>query len=85
MFNGERVPWFLEIQAVGQAGHDAKLYDNSAMENLTKSIDCIMRYRASLFDELKAGFMKEGHVVSVNMVYLNAGTLQPAEVFFSLF
>ncbi|EFH55810.1 hypothetical protein ARALYDRAFT_902649 [Arabidopsis lyrata subsp. lyrata] len=79
VFNGERVPWFLEIQAVGQAGHDAKLYDNSAMENLTKSIECIMRYRASLVDELKAGFMKEGHVVSVNMVYLNAGTLQPAE------
>ncbi|XP_020885486.1 aminoacylase-1 [Arabidopsis lyrata subsp. lyrata] len=77
VFNGERVPWFLEIQAVGQAGHDAKLYDNSAMENLTKSIECIMRYRASLVDELKAGFMKEGHVVSVNMVYLNAGTLQP--------
>ncbi|CAL9234649.1 unnamed protein product, partial [Arabidopsis halleri] len=45
-----------------------------AMENLTKSIESIMRFRASQFDLLKAGLKAEGDVISVNMVFLKAGT-----------
>ncbi|EOA28555.1 hypothetical protein CARUB_v10024772mg [Capsella rubella] len=79
VFNGERIPWSLQIKAVGQPGHGAKLYDDSAMENLNKSIESIMRFRASQFDQLKHKecFKGEGDVISVNMVFLKAGTPTP--------
>lgn len=84
VFNGERIPWSLQIKAVGQPGHGSKLYDDSASENLTKSIESMMRFRASQFDMLKAGLKPDGGVVSVNMVFLKAGTPSP-DVLFSLF
>lgn len=65
------------IKAKGPPGHGAKLYDNSAMENLLKSIESIRRFRASQFDLLKAGGIGEGDVVSVNMAFLKAGTPSP--------
>ncbi|ESQ53063.1 hypothetical protein EUTSA_v10025205mg [Eutrema salsugineum] len=77
VFYGERSPWWLVIKAKGPPGHGAKLYDNSAMENLLKSIESIRRFRASQFDLLKAGGTAEGDVVSVNMVFLKAGTPSP--------
>ncbi|EFH55809.1 hypothetical protein ARALYDRAFT_345276 [Arabidopsis lyrata subsp. lyrata] len=77
VFNGERNAWSIQIKAVGQPGHGSKLYDNSAMENLTKSIESIMRFRASEFDQLKTGLEADGDVVSINMVYLKAGTPTP--------
>ncbi|ESQ52154.1 hypothetical protein EUTSA_v10016717mg [Eutrema salsugineum] len=77
VFNGERIPWSLKIKAVGQPGHGSKLYDDSAAENLSKSIESIMRFRASQFDQLKAGLKPEGGVISVNMVFLKAGTPTP--------
>ncbi|XP_057453618.1 uncharacterized protein LOC130745407 [Lotus japonicus] len=76
-FYAERSPWWLVIKAVGAPGHGSKLYDNSAMENLLKSIESIRRYRASQFDLIKAGLKAEGEVVSVNMVFLKAGTPSP--------
>ncbi|KAF8045722.1 hypothetical protein N665_4503s0001 [Sinapis alba] len=77
VFNGERIPWSLRIKAVGQPGNGSKLYDNSASENLTKSIESMMRFRASQFDLLKAGLKPDGGVISVNMVFLKAGTPSP--------
>lgn len=76
-FYAERSPWWLVIKAFGVPGHGAKLYDNSAMENLFKSIESIRRFRSSQFDLIKAGFKAEGDVVSVNMVFLKAGTPSP--------
>ncbi|MED6156499.1 hypothetical protein PIB30_014897 [Stylosanthes scabra] len=76
-FYAERSPWWLIIKAVGAPGHGAKLYDNSAMENLLKSIENIRRFRASQFDLVKAGLKAEGDVVSVNMAFLKAGTPSP--------
>ncbi|XP_031112387.1 aminoacylase-1-like isoform X1 [Ipomoea triloba] len=76
-FYGERSPWWLIIKAVGAPGHGAKLYDNSAMENLFKSIESIRRFRAAQFDLVKAGLKAEGEVISVNMVSLKAGTPSP--------
>ncbi|KAJ4839286.1 hypothetical protein Tsubulata_035579 [Turnera subulata] len=87
-FYGERSPWWLSIKATGAPGHGAKLYDNSAMENLLKSIESVRRFRASQFDLVKSGLKPEGEVISVNMVFLKAGTpsttgfimnLQPSE------
>ncbi|KAL0710733.1 hypothetical protein Bca4012_017711 [Brassica carinata] len=77
VFNGERIPWSLQIKAVGQPGHGSKLYDDSASENLTKSIESMMRFRASQFDLLKADLKPDGGVVSVNMVFLKSGTPSP--------
>ncbi|KAL2339360.1 hypothetical protein Fmac_007300 [Flemingia macrophylla] len=76
-FFAERSPWWMVIKAVGAPGHGSKLYDNSAMENLFKSIESITRFRASQLDLIKAGLKAEGDVVSVNMVFLKAGTPSP--------
>ncbi|KAG1359005.1 aminoacylase-1 [Cocos nucifera] len=72
VFYGERSPWWLVIRARG-----AKLYDGSAMENLMKSVETVRRFRAAQFDLVKAGVKAEGEVVSVNLVYLKAGTPSP--------
>ncbi|CAL5195864.1 unnamed protein product [Lathyrus oleraceus] len=80
-FYAERSPWWLKIKAVGIPGHGAKLYDNSAMENLLKSIEIIRRYRASQFDLIKAGLKADGEVISINMAFLKAGTPSPTVSF----
>lgn len=77
-FYGERSPWWLVVKAVGAPGHGAKLYDNTAMDNLLKSIEIIRRFRAAQFDLVKAGQKAEGEVISVNMVFLKAGTPSPS-------
>ncbi|KAL2928282.1 Aminoacylase-1 [Bienertia sinuspersici] len=76
-YYAERSPMWLVIKATGAPGHGAKLYDNTAMENLMKSIESIRSFRASQLDMLKTGLKGEGEVVSVNMVYLKAGTETP--------
>ncbi|KAI3515182.1 hypothetical protein L1887_13945 [Cichorium endivia] len=77
LFYAERCPMWLVIKATGAPGHGAKLYDNTAMENLLKSIESVRRFRASQFDLVKAGLRSEGEVVSVNMAFLKAGTPSP--------
>eukprot|EP00850_Spirogloea_muscicola_P014960 SM000111S18783 [mRNA] locus=s111:91567:99835:- [translate_table: standard] len=88
IFYGERSPWWLVIKAAGQPAHGSKAFDGSAMENLLKSVEVVMRYRSSQFDLVKAGMAAEGEVVSVNPVFLKAGhptptgfvmNLQPSE------
>ncbi|RWR78299.1 aminoacylase-1 isoform X1 [Cinnamomum micranthum f. kanehirae] len=77
VFYAERCPWWLVIRAFGAPGHGSKLYDNSAMENLMKSIESVRRFRAAQFDMVKAGLKAEGEVISVNMAFLKAGTPSP--------
>ncbi|CAN6476622.1 unnamed protein product [Victoria cruziana] len=77
VFYGERCPWWLAIKAVGPPGHGSKLYDGSAMENLLKSLESISRFRESQFQLIKAGFRALGEVVSINPVFLKAGTPTP--------
>ncbi|KAI3980270.1 hypothetical protein MKX01_028278 [Papaver californicum] len=77
MFYAERSPWWLVMKATGLPGHGAKFYDNSAMENLLKSIEIVRRFRASQFDLVKAGLKAEGEVISVNMAFLKTGTPTP--------
>ncbi|KAM1243789.1 hypothetical protein ACFX2G_036002 [Malus domestica] len=76
-FYAERCPMWLVIKATGAPGHGAKLYDNTAMENLLKSIESVRRFRAAQFDLVKAGLKAEGEVISVNMVFLKGGTPTP--------
>lgn len=77
VFNGERSPWWLKIKAAGAPGHGSKLYDDSAFENLLKSLDSIYKYREEQFNLVKKGLRAEGGVTSVNVVYLKAGTPTP--------
>ncbi|CAN0881036.1 acy1 [Linum grandiflorum] len=77
VFYAEKSPWWLVIKATGAPGHGAKLYDNSAVENLFKSIEAITRFRASQFELVKAGLKAEGEVISVSMPFLKAGTPSP--------
>ncbi|RVW17659.1 Aminoacylase-1 [Vitis vinifera] len=54
VFYADRSPWNLIIKAFGMPGHGSRLYDNSAMENLMKSVEIITKFRESLFDVVKA-------------------------------
>ncbi|KAI3952688.1 hypothetical protein MKX01_013650 [Papaver californicum] len=53
------------------------MFDNSAMENLMKSVEVMTRYREGQFDLVKAGLAMNSEVVSVNPVYMKAGTPSP--------
>ncbi|XP_042494662.1 aminoacylase-1A-like isoform X2 [Macadamia integrifolia] len=77
VFFAERCPWWLVIKATGSPGHGSKLYDNSAMENLLKSIQIVRKFRAAQFDMVKAGLKEEGEGISVNMAFFKAGTPSP--------
>ncbi|OIW02426.1 hypothetical protein TanjilG_05019 [Lupinus angustifolius] len=73
VFYADRFPWGLKIKATGQPGHGARMYDNSAMENLMKSVEIVSRFRESEFDVVEAGKAANSEVVSVNPVYVKAG------------
>ncbi|KFK35784.1 hypothetical protein AALP_AA4G036200 [Arabis alpina] len=75
VFYADRTPWEVVIRAVGEPGHGAKLYDNGAMENLMKSVEMVSKFRESQFDFVKAGKAANSEVVSVNPVYMKAGTV----------
>lgn len=73
VFYADRFPWGLKIKAKGQPGHGSRMYDNSAMENLMKSVEIVSRFRESQFDVVKTGKAANSEVVSVNPVYVKAG------------
>jgi aminoacylase len=77
IFYGERSPWCTVIRAKGEPGHGAKLYDGSAMENLLKSIEVIRQFRTAQFNLVKAGVKAESDAISINFVFLKAGTPTP--------
>lgn len=80
LFNGERSPWWLKIKTTGAPGHGSKLYDNSAFENLLKSLESISKFREEQFNLVKKGLKAEGEVTSINAVYLKAGTPTPTVI-----
>lgn len=84
VFYADRSPWNLKIKAVGIPGHGSRLYDNSAMENLMKSVEIIGRFRESQFDVVKACRAANSEVISVNPVYMKAGIPSPTVSFISL-
>ncbi|KAK4276748.1 hypothetical protein QN277_014861 [Acacia crassicarpa] len=88
VFYADRMPWEVKIKAKGPPGHGSRMYDNSAMENLMKSIEVISKFRESHFDAVKSGEAANSEVISINPVYLKAGVpsltgfamnLQPSE------
>lgn len=88
-FYADRSPWHVVIKATGVPGHGSRMYDNSAMENMMKSIEVITKFRENQFDLVKAGLADPSEVISVNPVFLKAGipsptgfvmNMQPSEV-----
>lgn len=77
VFYADRSPWWLVVRAFGMPGHGSRMYDNSAMENLMKSMEVMARYRESQFDLFKAGVAANSEVISVNPVYLKSGIPSP--------
>lgn len=77
VFYADRSPWGLIIKAKGTPGHGSRMYDNSAMENLMKSIEIMSRFRESQFEIVKAGEAANSEVISVNPVFVNAGIPSP--------
>ncbi|MFS7941548.1 putative N-acyl-aliphatic-L-amino acid amidohydrolase [Helianthus anomalus] len=73
VFYADRSPWDLVIKATGQPGHGSRMYDNSAMENLMKSVEVVSKFRENQFDLVKAGVLPNSEVISANPVYLKAG------------
>ncbi|CAI9296213.1 unnamed protein product [Lactuca saligna] len=74
VFYADRSPWNLVIKAVGKPGHGSKMFDDTAMENLMKSIEVVSKFRENQFDLVKTGVLANSEVVSANPVYLKAGT-----------
>lgn len=77
VFYADRSPWSLVIKAEGTPGHGSRMYDNTAMENLMKSVEVISRFRDSRFDVVKAGVATNSEVISINPVYVKAGIPSP--------
>lgn len=73
VFYADRTPWNLIVKAKGMPGHGSRMFDNSAMENLMKSIELMTRFRETQFDVVKAGNAVNSEVISVNPVYLKSG------------
>lgn len=81
VFYADRSPWNLVIKATGVPGHGSRMYDDSAMENLMKSVEVIMKFRENNFDLVKAGLAANAEVVSANPVFLKAGIPSPSVSF----
>ncbi|XP_077213603.1 peptidase M20/M25/M40 family protein [Tasmannia lanceolata] len=77
VFYADRTPWHLIVRALGAPGHGSRMYDNGAMENLMESMEVLARFRESEFDKVKAGMAAASEVISVNPVFLKAGTPSP--------
>lgn len=77
VFYADRSPLSLIVKAVGAPGHGSRMYDNGAMENLMYCVEAIARFRESQFDQVKAGNRAASEVISVNAVYMKAGTPSP--------
>ncbi|KAF6146634.1 hypothetical protein GIB67_008920, partial [Kingdonia uniflora] len=74
VFYADRSPWWLIIKGVGMPGHGSKLFDNGAMENLMKSMEVVSKFRGNQFDLVMAGVAARSEVISVNPMYVKAGT-----------
>ncbi|KAL3678278.1 hypothetical protein R1sor_021234 [Riccia sorocarpa] len=74
---GEKAMWWLVIQATDGTGHGSLYFDNSASENLFKSIASINAFRDSQMALVRSGEKTLQEVVVVNFVFLNSGSRTP--------
>ncbi|KAL3695059.1 hypothetical protein R1sor_008710 [Riccia sorocarpa] len=77
VFYAERSVWWFYITAAGHPAHGSRLLDGMALEHLRFSLNAIADFRKSEFDKVKSGEKAEGEIISINNVYLKAGTPSP--------
>ncbi|KAL3680812.1 hypothetical protein R1sor_023768 [Riccia sorocarpa] len=75
--NGEKAMWWLVIQGTGETGHGSIYFDNSASENMFKSLASINAFRDSQVALVSSGERLPEEVVVVNSVYLKSGSPTP--------
>ncbi|KAL8459521.1 hypothetical protein ACS0TY_036857 [Phlomoides rotata] len=78
VFYADRSPWHMVIKATGMPGHGSRMYDNSAMENLMKSVEVIMKFRENSLELVRAGLAANSEIISVNPVFVKAGMPSPS-------
>ncbi|KAJ4753222.1 Aminoacylase [Rhynchospora pubera] len=78
IFYADRSPWRLFVKATGSPGHGSRMYDGTAIEKLMDCAEAIARFRDSQFDMVKAGISPASEVISINPVYMKAGTPSPS-------
>lgn len=61
------------MSQLGQPAHGSRMYDNSAMEHLMRTVELMMKFREAKFDVVEAGLAANSEVISVNPVYLESG------------
>ncbi|KAI3842998.1 hypothetical protein MKX03_000491 [Papaver bracteatum] len=74
----------LIIKVVGMPGHGSRMFDNSSMENLMKSVEIMTKYREGQFDLVKAGLAMNSEVISVNHGYQMNMQLSEVEARFNI-
>jgi aminoacylase len=77
VFYADRLVWRLIVKAVGAPGHGSKMFDGAAVDNLMDCVETVAGFREAQFGMVKAGERGPGEVVSVNPVYMTAGTPSP--------
>ncbi|BBN12274.1 aminoacylase [Marchantia polymorpha subsp. ruderalis] len=77
VFNREKILWSFVIKAVGSPGHGSRLFEGMAVDNLREALNRVAAFRERQLNVLKAGEVAEGDVVSINNVFLKAGTPTP--------
>lgn len=74
VFYGERTVWSLVVKASGSPAHGSRLFDGMALQNLRETLNKIDEFRTTQFEKVKSGKAAEGEVVSINNVFLKAGS-----------
>ncbi|KAL3680809.1 hypothetical protein R1sor_023765 [Riccia sorocarpa] len=75
--NEEKAVWWLVIQATGGTGHGSVYFDNSASENMFKSLGAINAFRDAQMALVRSGQKLIEDVVVINSVYLKSGSPTP--------
>lgn len=78
VFYADRMPRRMIVKATGSPGHGSRMFDGTAIEKLMECAEAIARFRDSQFDMVKAGITPASEVISVNPVYMKAGTPTPS-------
>lgn len=73
VFNQERVPWWIDIEVKGVAGHGSGLPQGSATEKLFRIMSKIYAFRDEQLQKLTKLNGRIGEVTSVNVTKLKAG------------
>lgn len=64
------------MSQLGQPAHGSRMYDNSAMEHLMRTVELMMKFREAKFDVVEAGLAANSERFAM--------TMQPSEVEFDI-